>query len=64
MTLTLMLDGVISVPYDKITGLTKSPEGGWWPVTPIEGGGVAAVLSVHYQTNCIVRYPILTTALN
>ncbi|MCJ1309572.1 hypothetical protein MMC25_003232 [Agyrium rufum] len=46
-------DGIISVPYEALDSLEVSPDFRPWPVKPMEGGGVAGVLAVHYQTNCL-----------
>ncbi|KAH8898709.1 hypothetical protein GQ53DRAFT_816940 [Thozetella sp. PMI_491] len=46
-------DGVISVPLHELPGLNVPPNFKPWPVTPAEGGGVAAVPSIFYHTNCL-----------
>jgi hypothetical protein len=47
-------DGVISVPYDKLLQFDIPSDFEHWPLSPMEGGGVAAVPSVFYHTNCLV----------
>ncbi|KAI0481339.1 hypothetical protein GGR56DRAFT_672357 [Xylariaceae sp. FL0804] len=46
-------DGVVSVPYEKLSQFGLPPSFEPWPLGPIEGGGVAAVPSVFYHTNCL-----------
>ncbi|KAF2098243.1 hypothetical protein NA57DRAFT_77035 [Rhizodiscina lignyota] len=46
-------NSIVSVPYDRISELGHVNNENWWAVAPEAGGGVAAVLAVDYQLNCL-----------